>query len=228
MSRAGKLIAICGIDGSGKATQAELLGERLEREGHAVRRVSFPRYGQGLFADLIERYLRGEFAARAADISPYLAALPYALDRWQAAPALKQWLAGGCVVLSNRYVPANMAHQGSKLPSGPDRQAFFRWVREMEYGALGLPEPCLQILLDMPVETAARLAGGRAAQAGSAQARDIHEADMGHLRATAEAYRQVASQEPDRWTVVPCAPGGVLLPPAEIAEAVWAAAREVL
>ena len=37
--------------------------------------ISFPRYGQGLFANLIESYLRGDFAPRAADVDPRLAAL---------------------------------------------------------------------------------------------------------------------------------------------------------
>lgn len=226
--RKGHLIAICGIDGSGKATQTALLAERAEAAGHEVKQVSFPRYGEGFFAELIERYLRGEFAARAADISPYLAALPYALDRWQAAPRLRAWLGGGCVVLCNRYVAANMAHQGSKLPSGAERRAFFEWVSELEYGILELPRPDLHILLDVPPALAAELVTGRRSGAGLAETKDIHERDMAYLEATAGAYREISRAGLGRWAVVECAPSGVLLSREEIADLVWREASNVL
>ena len=41
----GKLIVIEGLDGSGKATQCELLFNRLRESGKRVLKVSFPRYG---------------------------------------------------------------------------------------------------------------------------------------------------------------------------------------
>ena len=41
----GKLIAIEGLDGSGKATQAKLLAGYLAAQGLAVREVSYPDYG---------------------------------------------------------------------------------------------------------------------------------------------------------------------------------------
>jgi len=227
-TRKGRLIAICGIDGSGKATQTALLARRAEAAGHAVRQISFPRYGEGFFAELIERYLRGEFAARATEVSPYLAALPYALDRWQAAPRLRAWLAEGCVVICNRYVPANMAHQGSKLPSETERRAFFQWVSELEYGVLELPRPDLQILLDVPPAQAAELVSGRRAAAGLAEAKDIHERDMGHLEATAGAYHEIARAGLGKWAVVGCVRRGVLLSPEEIAETVWREAKGLL
>lgn len=232
----GRLIAICGIDGSGKATQTDLLARKAEAEGHRVARVSFPRYGEGFFADLIERYLRGEFARRAADVSPYLAALPYALDRWQAAPEIHQWLQDGRLVLCNRYVPANMAHQGSKLGSEADRRAFVNWVAEFEYGILGLPVPDLCILLDVPPALAVELMTGRNARGGAAEADDIHESDLEHLKATAQVYRQIATEAADPsmaasrgpWAVIECAPAGAVLPPEQIAERVWAEVRKVV
>ncbi|MCK5176739.1 MAG: thymidylate kinase, partial [Candidatus Aenigmarchaeota archaeon] len=38
----GKLFVLAGIDGSGKKTQANLLKERLIKEGHLVKLISFP------------------------------------------------------------------------------------------------------------------------------------------------------------------------------------------
>ena len=40
----GKLIVIEGLDGSGKATQSELLCKYLESIGKKVKKVSFPVY----------------------------------------------------------------------------------------------------------------------------------------------------------------------------------------
>ena len=38
-------IVVCGTDGSGKATQVNLLRERLIKEGHDIITTDFPRYG---------------------------------------------------------------------------------------------------------------------------------------------------------------------------------------
>jgi len=59
--KTGKLIAIEGSDGSGKATQTELLANRLKREKFDVETVSFPQYGSKS-AFFVEKYLKGNFA----------------------------------------------------------------------------------------------------------------------------------------------------------------------
>ncbi len=226
--RPGKLIALEGIDASGKATQTALLRERVEAAGLSVRTVSFPRYGEGFFAELIERYLRGEFARRAGDVSPFLAALPYACDRWQAAPMLREWLGEGHVVLCNRYVAANLAHQGSKLADAAERLAFYDWDLRLEHEVLALPRPDLQVLLEAPTDVAVALRRERDAREGRAEGGDIHEADAAYLRATAGAYREVADRTPGPWAIVQCAEGGRMLPPDRISDAVWDAARRVV
>ena len=44
----GKLYVIEGLDGSGKATQAQALYEKLRERGILVRKVSFPNYARRL------------------------------------------------------------------------------------------------------------------------------------------------------------------------------------
>lgn len=44
----GKLIVFEGTDGSGKATQAQMLCRHLAQEGIAYREIDFPRYGNPL------------------------------------------------------------------------------------------------------------------------------------------------------------------------------------
>ena len=106
----GKFIVIDGTDGSGKATQTELLVKRLAQAGYEVVMADFPQYGQKS-AGLVEHYLNGKYGT-ALDVGPYRASIFYAADRYDASFQIRQWLKEGKIVISNRYVTANMAHQG--------------------------------------------------------------------------------------------------------------------
>lgn len=77
----GKLIAIEGLDGSGKATQAKLLAGYLAAQGLAVREVSFPDYGSDSSA-LVKMYLAGQFGQHPDDVNAYAASSFYAVDRY--------------------------------------------------------------------------------------------------------------------------------------------------
>ena len=55
----GLLIVIEGIDGSGKTTQLELLKRSLASRGTPCEAISFPRYGDNIYAELVARYLEG-------------------------------------------------------------------------------------------------------------------------------------------------------------------------
>ena len=60
-SSKGKLIVVEGIDGSGKTVQTRILEKRLMEKGYRVQMTDFPQYGKSFFADMIEKYLKGEF-----------------------------------------------------------------------------------------------------------------------------------------------------------------------
>ncbi|HLC66288.1 MAG TPA: thymidylate kinase, partial [Candidatus Nanoarchaeia archaeon] len=128
----GKLIVLEGIDGSGKTTQTKMLVARLKREGYAVETIDFPQYYTTFFGKMVAQYLRGEFGAL-DQVSPYLAAILYAGDRFERKEQLEQWLAEGKIVIANRYVSANMGHQASKIPRSK-RAVFVQWLDQLEYG----------------------------------------------------------------------------------------------
>jgi dTMP kinase len=227
MRKKGILIVFEGVDGSGKATQARLLIRRLRREGLRVRALDFPRYGRGLFADLVARYLKGEFGPAGA-VNPYLASLLYAGDRWQARPELMKWLRAGDVVVCNRYVSANKGHQAGKIPSPSGKKDFLKWLDRLEHEVFQLPHPDLTILLDVPVGTARRLVAQKGARAYvGGRSRDIHEADPRHQRRAAAMYRALARREKG-WRTIACAPGGALLSPQAITERVWRVVKDEL
>ncbi len=99
----GTLVILEGGDGSGKATQTQILKERLEKEGYRVMAVSFPDYGSPSSA-LVKMYLAGEFGKEAGDVSPYVASTFYAADRY--ASFRMKWKAfydAGGIVLADRY-----------------------------------------------------------------------------------------------------------------------------
>ncbi|PIZ57474.1 thymidylate kinase, partial [bacterium (Candidatus Torokbacteria) CG_4_10_14_0_2_um_filter_35_8] len=143
----GKLIVIEGADGSGKATQTGLLIKRLKKEIFDVRTMDFPRYYDSVYGDMVGRFLKGEYGTL-KEINPYLAAILYALDRKAAQPQLIDWLHLGKIVVANRYVSSNQAHQASRIETLEDRKKFLRWLDTLEYGIHSLPRPDILFFLD--------------------------------------------------------------------------------
>ena len=212
----GRLIVLDGIDGSGKSTQFELLRARLEREGEPFRYVRFPRYGErsSLF---VREYLAGELGT-ADEVSPYVASALYAHDRAAAfKEGLSDYLAEGGLLLCDRYTTANAILQGAKL-AGEERFRYIDWLFDYEYRRLGLPEPDLVLLLDLPAETAFRLIEGRG------ERRDIHE-QQDFLTRAEECGLAAAARY--GWRVVSCMAAGALRSREEIAAEIYEAVRAV-
>ena len=195
----GKLIALEGIDGSGKRTQLDLLSSELDARGLATFRISFPRY-ESFYGKLVGRYLNGEFGALDA-VDPHLSALLYAGDRLEAKPEIEAALSAGKIVLADRYIASNMAHQSARVP--PElREEFFAWLRRLEYGLYALPAEDLVIFLRVPVTEANRLVGLKSARAYTNLKRDIQEADIDHLEQTAIIYDRLATEA--NWARIDC------------------------
>ena len=145
MAKKGKFIVIDGTDGSGKATQTEKLVDRLRAEEYSVFMLDFPQYGERSAA-LVEDYLNGKFGT-AEEVGPYRASIFYACDRFAASKKIKERLERGEVVVSNRYVSANMGHQAGKIADPLERDNFLEWLESLEYDIFGIPRPDCQILL---------------------------------------------------------------------------------
>ena len=217
MATCGKLIALEGIDGSGKRTQLDLLARSLQERGLPTTLISFPRY-ESFYGKLVGRYLNGEFGELAA-VNPHLSALLYAGDRLEAKPEIEAALSSGKIVLADRYIGSNMAHQSARI-SPEKRDEFRSWLTRLEYGLYGLPKEDLVTYLRVPVSEAHRLVGLKSARAYTSLKRDIQEADMRHLEQTAIIYDQLATAA--NWARIDCInlASGNLLPPEEIHQAV--------
>ncbi len=218
----GKLIVIEGVDASGKQTQTELLHRRLPN----AKRVSFPDY-QSQSSALVKMYLNGEFGTHADDVSPEVASVFFACDRY--ASYKQKWgeyYNNGDVILADRYVTSNMIHQTCKIGDEKHRQQFLRWLAEFEYGLMELPRPDLVVFLDMPPEYAALLMKERNNKITGEKQKDIHEKDTGYMRRAYENAVSVAEQM--GWKRLVCAKDGVIKTPEEISNEVWNLVTELL
>jgi dTMP kinase len=198
----GKLIVFEGTDGSGKATQTKLLCQTLEKRGILFREIDFPRYGNP-FAEPARLYLAGVLGKHPGDVNAYAASTLYAIDRY--ASYKQDWggfYEAGGLVIADRYTTSNAVHQASKLPAG-EREAYLRWLFDLEYVRLGLPRPDLVLYLDMPVEITERMMRERERTGGSHA--DIHERDEAYLKSCQESAREVVRA--CGWSVLRCARG---------------------
>ncbi len=221
----GKFIVLDGTDGSGKKTQTKILYERLRKEKIKAFLMDFPRYGQKS-AGPLEDYLAGVYG-NPDEVGPYRASIFYAVDRYAAGFELREHLAAGCVGVSDRYVAANMGHQGGKIKGKKEREKFYEWLYDLEYNIFGIPKPDLNIILWVPTEITRQLINKRGLKNKAAAGRDEHEKDLCHLKNAERTYLEIAEKFPD-FTLVKCAKNGKLLPREEIHELVWGKAKKVL
>ena len=143
------LVALEGIDGSGKSTQAHLVRDALEARG--VDAVVYREPGDSEFGDK----LRQQFCD-GRTVSPQEEADLFIEDRKiDVRDKILPALAAGKLVVMDRYYFSTMAHQGAL---GLD-------VEELrECNEAFAPRPHLTLILDVPAETsAARIHASREA-----------------------------------------------------------------
>ena len=199
MAPNGKLIAIEGIDGSGKHTQIELLSKALDARGISYTRFSFPRYDSS-FGQLVACYLNGEFGALDA-VDPHFSALLFAGDRYECKADLERALMNGGMILADRYISSNLAHQTARV--GPQRrEEFSSWLKRLEYGIYGLPAEDLVLYMRVPAPEAQRMVGRKGARKYTSRKRDLQEADLRHLEQAALVYDRLATEA--NWRTLEC------------------------
>ena len=190
----GKLIVIEGTDCSGKETQTKKIVERCREKGIKVFNYSFPRYDTPTGKIVGGPYLgksyicEGWFPEGATNVDALLASAYYAADRRYNIKEINEHLANGDIVLLDRYVESNMAHQGGKLNSKEERLKMYEKLDELEFGIMELPRPDAVIFLYMPSPYAAILKKSRA------EASDQHEISEEHLKRAEEAYLELTEK----------------------------------
>ena len=201
-----EFITIEGGDGSGKGTQSELYREYAAHVlGAQVLKLSFPRYGNAS-AYYAEQYLNGVYGD-ADSVHPELGILPYALDRFAASVDIRAQLRlPDGLVIADRYMASNLAHQGTKIHDTDERHAFYERTMKTEYEILGIPRPTKNIVLLMPTDLAQTNVDKKDAsiRGYTTLKRDIHEADASHLDRAKANYEELCELYPDEYTAIKC------------------------
>lgn len=189
----GTLIILEGSDGSGKATQAKRLVERLTKEGHPVRSISFPNYDSDASMP-IKMYLSGQFGTDVDAVNPYIASSMYAIDRF--ASFRMDWESfynSGGIIIADRYTTSNMVHQMVKYSNLKEREDFLYWLEDFEFGKFGLPRPDVVCLLDVPLSVTESLMEERIGKTGG-ETGDIHEGNHAYLQSVHDAYDELVAR----------------------------------
>jgi dTMP kinase len=225
MTTRGKLIAVEGIDGSGKQTQVRLLARVLESKGYRVFSTGFPQY-QSWFGKMAGQFLNGDFGS-IDTVDPHFAALLYAGDRFENRGPIVAALERGDVVLADRYIASNLAHQTAR--SAPEKRAQFReWIEQLEYGVYGLPKEDLVLYLRVTPHHAQSLVAKKSARSYTDSAHDILEASARHLQTASDIYDDLAGSP--NWKTIECVDRGTqtMRAPEDIAREVLAAVQHIL
>ncbi len=225
MTAPGKLIAVEGIDGSGKRTQVGLLTLTLKARGYSVLSIDFPQY-DSWFGKMVGQFLNGDLGPLES-VDPHFTTLLYAGDRFETKSKLEEALNTGQIVLADRYVGSNLAHQTARVPPA-QRSAFLEWIEHLEYGIYGLPRESLILYLRVPPLEAQRLVARKSERSYTSSQKDLLEASLRHLEDAAEMYDSLSRSVP--WATIQCfdATRGAMREPEDIAVDVLAAVEGVL
>lgn len=175
----GLFVVFEGVEGSGKSTQARLLGDRLAARG--VDCVVTREPGGTAAGEEIRRIvLHGDAIPARAELLLILAARAVFVEE-VVRPALDR----GAVVVADRFELSSLAYQGYGRGLPLDE------VRRLNAFATGGIAPDVTWVLDVPPELGAE----RRARAGAGADRIEREPESFHAR-VAEAYRLLSDMEP--------------------------------
>ena len=186
-----------GIEGCGKTTQIRRLAAHLEAKGYPLVLTREP--GGCPIADQIRSILLD--AANSA-MQPMTELFLYAAARAQhMAEVIAPALAAGQIVLCDRFTDATLAYQGY------GRELDRSVITELNRMATGGLRPDLTVLIDCPVEVGLGRATARiSGLEGDKEERFERESLQFHERVRA-GYRQLASQERERFIIIDGAQG---------------------
>ena len=213
MSKPGLFVTFEGPEGSGKSTQAGLLGERLAAEGWEVVPAREP--GGTPTGEAIRGILQHDHSGE--PIHPEAEVLLFAASRAQLVrqvilPALER----GAAVVCDRFADSTTAYQGFGRDFGAEKMI------EINAFAIDGAEPDITFLLDLEVEAGFDRLTGRHEATGSGPDRFEREEKAFHDKVR-RGYLELARRFPGRFCVLDAT--GT---PETIASKIWEAVQRVL
>lgn len=174
-ARRGLFITFEGVEGSGKTTQAELLGQALSaRDAIVIREPGGTELGERIRDVLL---FGGMEISPEAEMYLFMAARSQLISE-VIGPAIQS----GQVVIADRYHDSTLAYQGGGRGLAT-------------YWPPAFPKPDITFLLELPVEGGRmrQLVAGKKADRVESEPSDFHDR-------VASAYDRLAVDEPQRFT----------------------------
>ena len=169
------LIAIEGIDQSGKKTQTELLVEKLKENGINATKMSFPDYMTPV-GQLIKKILSNEIQVPIEVKHILLSA-----NRWELKPKIEELIEQKYTIVFDRYYQSNWAYGlANNLP--------INWLKNLDKN---ISQTNLTIVLDLPPNVSFKR---------KEQNRDIHEQDLEYLLRVRKCFIKLANE--NKWFIV--------------------------
>jgi dTMP kinase len=206
----GRFITFEGGEGSGKSTQARLLGERLRALGIGVTATREP--GGSPAAEVIRHVLLSGVArplGAEAETLLFAAARDDHLSN-----TIRPALTRGDWVICDRFIDSTRVYQGALGQVDP------RLIRRLEHLIVGETRPDLTFVLDLPAREGMQRAAAR--RGASAPDRFEGEAAQFHDKLR-EAFRALAISEPARCVLI-----DATRPREQVATEIWALVEERL
>ena len=144
VEKRGTLIAIEGLDKSGKTTQCKNLVDTLIKEDYDTVEMSFPNRGTKI-GDLLDDYL-----TKKINMDNKAVTMLFSANRWEFVEEILEHLNNGTNVVMDRYAYSGVAYSASKEGLN------YQWCRQLD---VGLPRPDQVFFLEIQPETAALRAG---------------------------------------------------------------------
>ena len=182
----GIFITLEGIEGVGKTTQVDYLGEALRQRGHTVTITREP--GGTSVGESIRNILLNSLDLDISDETELL--LIFAARAQHIARVIEPALARGEVVICDRFTDASFAYQGGGRGIEDEKiQLLKDWVQKSL-------SPDLTLLLDAPVEVGMERADKRG------ELDRFESEDLRFFESIRQKYLELAREETDRIVVI--------------------------
>jgi len=162
-------IVIEGSDKAGKATQTQMLSDKLRKEGFSVATMAFPDYSTKI-GEEIRAFLHGE-----KDYPVEVRHMLLSANRWEKRADIQKMLKENNAVILNRYYQSNLVYG---LASGLKLE----WLQSLD---AGLPKEDIVIVLDVNPEVSIN----RMQRKG-----DVFEMNDDMMSKVSKLYRELAGK----------------------------------
>jgi len=147
----GMFVVLEGIDGSGKATQLDMLHEWMSSLAISSFPMFFPNHTFNA-SFFVKSYLQGKLD----NPSPLVSSMCYIMERLYHQGLMQNLINQGKWILCDRYSMSNKAYQSYAFDSLQQQMNFIEEIDELEHDKMGNLRPDLTIILDVSVKTSTK------------------------------------------------------------------------